>query len=175
MILHRTRGPTLGAHNMVANELQRQSQRIVPHVQLNIRDHPVLIQANQLMVMPRQRAHSNASEKPHFRYFQISVNSTGSHKNSRRTQQSGLPPSPCSGNLQAVGSPRADLGLESPSYIHSFVSIRVHSWLKKRPLHSCPFVVQNHPSIRGSKSPLHASLSPRSVSHLHRFLPYTLV
>lgn len=70
---------------MVANELQRQSQRLVPHVQLNIRDHPVLIQTNQLMVMPRQRVHKNASEKPHFRYFQISVNSTGSHKIPRRT------------------------------------------------------------------------------------------
>jgi hypothetical protein len=55
------------------------------HVQLNIRDHPVLIQTNQLMVMPRQRVHRNASEKPHFRYFEISVNSTGSHKNPRRT------------------------------------------------------------------------------------------
>jgi len=54
MILHRTRDPTLGAHNMVANELQRQSQRLVPHVQLNIRDHPVLIQTNQLLVMPRE-------------------------------------------------------------------------------------------------------------------------
>jgi hypothetical protein len=71
---------------MVANELQRQSQRLVPHVQLNIRDHPVLIQTNQLMVMPRQRVHKNASEKPHFRYFQISVNSTGSHKSPRRTK-----------------------------------------------------------------------------------------
>jgi hypothetical protein len=86
MILHRTRDPTLGAHNMVANELRRQSQRLVPHVQLNIRNHPVLIQTNQLMVMPRQRVHRNAPEKPHFRYFQISVNSTGSHKNPRRTQ-----------------------------------------------------------------------------------------
>ena len=85
MILHRTRGPTLGTHNVVTNELQRQSQRLVPHVQLNIRDHPVLIQTNQLMVMPRQRVRRNASEKPHFRYFQISVNSTGSHKNPRRT------------------------------------------------------------------------------------------
>ncbi len=92
MILHRTRGPTLGTHNVVTNELQRQSQRLVPHVQLNIRDHPVLIQTNQLMVMPRQRVRRNASEKPHFRYFQISVNSTRSHKNPRRTLVQSLMP-----------------------------------------------------------------------------------
>ncbi len=41
---------------------------------------------HRLMVMPRQSVHRNASERPHFRYFQISVNSTGSHKHLRRTQ-----------------------------------------------------------------------------------------
>jgi hypothetical protein len=142
MILHRTRGPTLEAHNMVANELQRQSQRIVPHVQLNIRDHPVLIQANQLMVMPRQRAHSNAAEKPYFRYFQISVNSTGSHKNPRRTQQSGLPPRPAAA-ISGQSSRRGQISgwKARATFIHScpFVSIRG----SKPPLHSCPFVVKN--------------------------------
>jgi len=142
MILHRARGPTSGAHSTVANQLQRRSQRLVPHVQLNIRDHPVLIQTNQLMVMPRQRVHSNTSEKPHFRYFQISVNSTGSHKNPRRTQQSGLPPRPAAAISRQSGRRGQISGWKArATFIHScpFVSIRG----SKPPLHSCPFVVQN--------------------------------
>jgi len=67
---------------------------------------------------------------------------------------------------------RADLGLESPSYM-KFVSIRVHSWFKttrsgdpaeqisgwkaratKIRAHSCPFVVQNDPQRRPFRTDL---------------------
>ena len=81
--------------------------------------------------MPRQRVHRMASEELHFRYFQISVNSTGSHKNPGRIEQSRLPPSPCSVN---PGSPvAADRSRAGKPELPSFVSIRVHSWFQITP------------------------------------------
>lgn len=62
VILHRTCGVTLRAHPTIANEFQRQRQRAFLDVQLNIRNHTVLIQTHQLMVMPRQRIHRRALE-----------------------------------------------------------------------------------------------------------------
>jgi hypothetical protein len=61
--------------------------------------------------------------------------------------------------------------------LHSFVSIRgskhhpirVHSWFKT-PLNSCPFVVQNRPSIRGSKhhSTSRSGQQRTGSGHFHR-------
>ena len=64
-------------------------------------------------------------------------------------------------------SQRTDLGLESPSYLHScpIVSNRVHSCpIVSIRVHSCPFVVQRHPCVSFASSRLRVFASSRETN-----------